>query len=304
MKYNHDYDKILTRLTVILSKLNDGEALSAKELAAEFNVSERTIQRDFKERLISFPIYKDGKRWKMQDGFKIEKTNSFEDAIVLDILEGFVSSNKGVFAKRAKKLLSKLKNDDINPFYTKLDMEDISDKLSDISLLEKAIKEKRVIKCSYFIEDFSYDTTLKPLKIANYYGTWYLIALREDMVKKYYLKNIYNISLTDEKFQTSIQIETILENSLSVWFDKSSDPFEVKLYATKDVVKYFERKPLPTQKLIEYDEGGMEFVVTITHEMEIIPIIKQWLPNLIVLEPQWLDEMIIEDIENYITRKN
>ena len=47
MAYKHDYDKILTRLTVILSKLNDGEALSVKELAKEFNTSDRTIQSLF-----------------------------------------------------------------------------------------------------------------------------------------------------------------------------------------------------------------------------------------------------------------
>ena len=55
MPYKHNCDTILTRLTVILSRLNDGEALSVTELAKEFNVSERTIQRDFNERLIPFP---------------------------------------------------------------------------------------------------------------------------------------------------------------------------------------------------------------------------------------------------------
>ncbi len=68
MPYKHDYDKILTRLTIILSRMNDGEALSVTELAKEFNVSERTIQRDFNERLIHFPIYQEGKSWKMQKG--------------------------------------------------------------------------------------------------------------------------------------------------------------------------------------------------------------------------------------------
>ncbi|MDQ1338350.1 MAG: hypothetical protein QG617_1317, partial [Campylobacterota bacterium] len=51
MAYKHDYDKILTRLSCILSRLNDGEALSVKDLAKEFNTSERTVQRDFNERL-------------------------------------------------------------------------------------------------------------------------------------------------------------------------------------------------------------------------------------------------------------
>ena len=76
MPYKHDYDKILTRLTNILSKLNDREALSVKELALEFGTSERTIQRDFNKRLISFPIYQEHKKWKMQKGFRIEKSTS------------------------------------------------------------------------------------------------------------------------------------------------------------------------------------------------------------------------------------
>ena len=45
--YKHDYDKTLLRIMTILTKLNDGERLSVKELAEEFNVSTRTIQRDF-----------------------------------------------------------------------------------------------------------------------------------------------------------------------------------------------------------------------------------------------------------------
>ena len=37
MPYKQDYDKILTRLVAILSQLNNGEALSIKELTDEFN---------------------------------------------------------------------------------------------------------------------------------------------------------------------------------------------------------------------------------------------------------------------------
>jgi predicted DNA-binding transcriptional regulator YafY len=57
MGYRQDYDMILKRLTAILARLNDGEALLVKALAEEFGVSTRTIQRDFNERLIHhFPI--------------------------------------------------------------------------------------------------------------------------------------------------------------------------------------------------------------------------------------------------------
>ncbi len=48
----HDYDKILYRLINIISRLSDGEILYKDALALEFNVSTKTIQRDFNERLV------------------------------------------------------------------------------------------------------------------------------------------------------------------------------------------------------------------------------------------------------------
>ncbi|HIQ27498.1 MAG TPA: DeoR family transcriptional regulator, partial [Sulfurovum sp.] len=87
MAYKHDYDKTLLRLNTILSRLNDGETLSVKALAEDFNVSERTIQRDFNQRLITlYPIYQEKRLWRMQKGFKLEKQNSSEDDLVLGIL--------------------------------------------------------------------------------------------------------------------------------------------------------------------------------------------------------------------------
>lgn len=58
-----EYDKLSIRLVQILSKFNNGESLSAQELAQEFNVDTRTIQRDLNERLAFMPIKK--RKWKI-----------------------------------------------------------------------------------------------------------------------------------------------------------------------------------------------------------------------------------------------
>jgi len=301
MAYKHDYDKILTRLTVILSKLNDGEALSVKELAKEFNTSDRTIQRDFNERLVSFPIYQENKKWKMQDGFKLEKTKSLEDEIILDIIEKITEGIGGKFSTKAHKLLSKIKNEDFNPIYTKLNIEDISDRFADIQVLETAIKEKKEVKCFYDNERYEvYSTTIQPLKIVNFEGFWYLLALRDDVLKKYYLKNISNPKITDTTFETDNELDTLLDESISVWFQRDVEPFEVKLFAKKHAAKYFKRRPLPTQQIYSVaSDGSIEFSIKITHEMEILPIIKYWIPHLFVIEPEWVQKIIQEDLEVY-----
>ncbi len=176
MGYKHNYDKILARLTTILTKLNDGEALSVRELAKEFNVSTKTIQRDFNERLRAFHIYQDKRKWKMMEGFSIEKTKSIQEQLVLDIIEKMTESIGGKFATTSHKLLSKLKNEELNPIYTKLNIEDISDRFDDIVVIRKAIKAKIEIECSYENErEGVFQAIIQPLKIVNYEGFWYLI---------------------------------------------------------------------------------------------------------------------------------
>jgi len=300
MPYKHDYDKILTRLTIILSRLNDGEALSVTELAKEFKVSERTIQRDFNERLLSFPIYQDKKKWKMQDGFRIEKSASVEEAVVLDIMEKLMEGAGRQFSTKANKLLSKIKNESLNPIYAKLNMEDIGDKLKEIQELEIAISNKKQIKCNYNFEDYKKELDLKPLKIANYEGFWYLIALdsRNDILKKYYLKNIKNIQLSDETFKSTAKLDRLLDNSISIWFEQNTEPYRVVLNISSEVAKYFKRKPISKTQTIEamYDDGSMDVSVEITNDMEIIPFVKYWIPNIQVLEPARIAKQIEEDL--------
>ena len=302
MRYKHDYDRTLTRLRVILQKLNDGESLSVKELATEFGVSTRTIQRDFNDKLVSsYPIYQEKKKWKMKDGFKIEKIRDLEDKIVLDIIERITDGIGGKFASKSKNLLSKIKNDDYNPIYTKLNIEDISDRLADINLLEDSIKNKQEITLQYTNNEKNYTTVIKPLKIVNFEGFWYLVALKGENIRKYYFKYISNIQQTDTSFEVDTKIDTILNNSLSIWFTQDTEPFEIRLFATKKASKYFQRRKLPTQTVLAINQDGtMEFTVKATHKMEIIPIIKHWIPHLHIISPIWLKDEIRSDLEDYL----
>ncbi len=304
MSYKHDYDKILTRLVTILSRLNNGEALSIKELADEFNVSTRTIQRDLNERLISFPIYYEGKKWRMKKGFRLEKSTSIEDVLILEILEGFIESNRGKFSTKAKNLLSKLKNQEINPIYTKLNMEDFSEKLTDFQLLDIAIKNRQMIFCNYTFEGLKKSLKLKPLKIANYEGFWYLLAIdtKCEKLKKYYLKNISDIKISSESFEYDRSLDIKLENALSIWFDESAEPFEVRLFVSAKVAKYFKRKPISKSQKIEaiHEDGSLEISVMITHKMEIIPLVKYWIPHVKLISPSNIQEEIEEDLQLYL----
>lgn len=45
------HDRMASRLAIIISRLLMGERLSVSGLSQEFRISERTLRRDFRERL-------------------------------------------------------------------------------------------------------------------------------------------------------------------------------------------------------------------------------------------------------------
>ena len=202
---------------------------------------------------------------------------------------------------RSHALLSKIKIEDFNPIYAKLNIEDISDKLSDIQILERAIKSRTEVRCTYDDDKHSpYETTIQPLKIANFEGFWYLLAMREGVLKKYYLKNISHTTMLESHFHVDASIDRRLDDALSVWFQEDVEPFDIVLHADKVAAKYFRRRPLPTQRTESMGEdGSMEFSVRITHEMEILPIIKYWIPHLHIMAPDWIQERVEAEISAY-----
>ena len=135
----------------------------------------------------------------------------------------------------------------------------------------------------------------------NFEGFWYLIALRNDVLKKYYLKNISSPSKTEQTFKKDTKLDTLLDQSISIWFRRDVEPFEVKLFADKSAAKFFKRRPLPTQRIETLNsDGSIEFSVKITDEMEILPLITYWIPHLFILEPQWIKDTLYENMMSYM----
>lgn len=228
----HDYDKILFRLNSIWQRLREGEVLSVKDLAEEFNVSTKTIQRDFNERLIQkLPIEKNGHKWKVKDGHSIDKNLSFEEDLVLDVLKGLASSMGTSFGSKANNLFSKLQNSHDNPIYSKIEIEDISDKTDLIKDLQEAIVNFKQV-------EFSINSKyrfVEPYKITTFDGYWYLYGkdLLDDRLKTFYIKNIVNFSLTDKTFTKNIEALKKLDSAINIWFEPNSKLFEVRLLVKK-----------------------------------------------------------------------
>lgn len=298
----HDYDKIITRLSVILSKLYQGDKLQPKELSEEFGVSLRTIQRDFKERLLSFPIFYEQGHWQMESDFKIDKNLSIKDTITLDILENFSKNLGDAFHSQSSNILNKLKNRHYSPIFTKLNMEDISSEFDSMIAYEEAILSKNTIKIKYTTELKEQEIKINPIKIVNFEGLWYLVATDENnKLKSYYIKNAQLIKVYKTTFTIPKKVEEILDKAISIWFS-DNEPFEVIMEIDNHVSKFFKQKPITTtQKILSQDENKMTISVMATSDFEIIPIVKSWIPFIKVTSPIRIQNKVKEEASKFLS---
>jgi len=294
----HDYDKILTRLTEILSRLYQGEKLQPKDLSDEFNVSLRTIQRDFKERLTNFPIYYENKHWQMNDDFKLDRNISVRDSVTLDILETFSANMGGGFHNHTKTILNKLKNRKYSPIFTKLNMEDISDEFEKMIEFEDVITTQNPILIKYKQKEIR----INPIKIVNFEGLWYLVATDiKNKLKTYYIKDVQLLKKYKTTFKVPKKVQNILNNAINIWFS-DDEPFCVTLQIDNHIAKYFKQKPISaTQQIVSEDDKYLTLEVMASSDWEIIPIIKSWIPFIKVLDPIRIQNQVENDARSFLT---
>jgi predicted DNA-binding transcriptional regulator YafY len=278
------------RLSYIYDRLSRSpDGVMIKDLAEEIKVSTKTIQRDLHEALSGSGVYCEGRRWKLNRNNADDGLAS-EERIVLGVLDSLAKQAGNAFYAKAHQLLEQVTCQLEHPLFANLDAETLSEEhLKLFSVLENAIKSRRLITASYVaITKKRRNVKLKPLRLAFFDGYWYLLAFDaedNDTFKKFHLKSLNAIAVTDETFDYPKEIASAVERAYSVWFSLH-EPFEVRLWVDKTIAPYFERKPYHGQSIEGRDpDGSIEVVLKVTNEMEILPIVQWYLPHIRILEP-------------------
>lgn len=295
------------RHSEILERLDNGEELSISELAREWDVNPKTIQRDFDKLKQMYTDRVERAEDKKRYRKPIQKRPQNDGEMVLEMLESMVKDIGVDFYKKAHPLLERIQRQIKSPFYTRLDIEDIGTKFDIVMRLEQAIDQKREVTLSYTpygAKTPSEYTNVRPIKVIVYEGFWYLLAQQRSYTKKFYIKSISSCEITESVFQHNPKILERLENSINVWFSTNVEPYEVRLWVDKSVVVYFERKPVArNQKLYKQPDGSAELVLKVTSDEEIYPILKYWLPNIRVIEPEGIQEEFETLLSGYLSQK-
>ena len=291
------------RHSQILERLNDGETLSITELAREWNIQTKTLQRDFKKLMEgSYGVVRadDGKRFKISK----KKTITKDASTAIKILDSLSADIGGEFYTKAQVALRKLQNHIESPFYTRIDVEDISQKMELIEQLEVAIAEQKMVsfkyKKWYAPDDIKTHENVKPYKIIIFDGFFYLFCQVKDYYPKFYLKEITDLVISEQTFEHKDKVLASMQKAQDIWFDPAKEAFEVILFLDSTARVYFERKPIKDQFLKKYDDGTGEVTIYITNKEEAFSILKKWLPHVKVVEPMELQEEFESLLVSYL----
>jgi len=243
-----DYDKKIFRLMFILNMLDGGHKVSTYDLAAEFKVDVRTVQRDLLLlNTAGFPIDMCEKGLhKFSSGFSLKKLLlSTEEASLLSLLSDIAQPLGKKFQESCAELLKKaLIPQAETPYYIKVSpaAKQVGE-LPFIPQLEAAVAKRWKVRLQYEKEggDEWKCHRVHPLKIVFYEGTWYLLSRDDDekqIIKKFRLDKIRKLENLDENFQLSDNLKRMLDESVNIWFSEKRDK-KVVLRVGREIADYF-----------------------------------------------------------------
>lgn len=307
------YENKITRITLILERLAKGLGLSTSNLIDFFNVSKKIIQTDFKEYIL--PLFDDDtivydyslKNYIANRNFLTATLLSAQELAIIAIIKAKTKDkySDSDLSIKTDSLFARYEELLKNDIYQHSSLEKIDNFSDDIILIKNAINTKHVITCTYDDKE----QHINPLKIIDIEGYWYLINLdvKDDTtIRTFHLNSMQNIQLLPNKF--NIEVDDIIrkyDNSINTYFTASATSVEIVLFINKEIVKFFERKPLNSSQRVlrKYDDGNIDLEITISDFMEIIPTIQKYIPHIKVVEPQELSDRIEENLKQYFNAK-
>jgi len=174
--------------------------------------------------------------------------------------------------------------------------------------LKLAIANYEYRNITYTYNDTTTEEDVKCLKLVFMDNNWYLALVdKEGILKFKRLSFIDNVEYSKKNNFSKKEILPYLDflkkaqNSMSLY---GVEPKKAVIKATPEISKYFKKdmkRFLSSQKFErECEDGGVIFTLEYTQELEILPFIQKWLPDLIILEPEELKEAYLEKLKKAI----
>ena len=308
-------------LNILGKQLMDGKKISSndEELLMTFECTSRTLKRYLDELSGKYGLKEVLEGRTVSYSLETDVANIFHEYLsTTDDMTWLIQ----MINSSDKSILSKLEDD------TKERLENILSKEKDVFLyqnsplellasekykqifrsLRSAVKNNEYRNIRY---EYNNETELKELqclKLIFMENNWYVaVATKEKRVLFLRLSFIKKVSYSSKSSYQASQLNQYIDFFKT--YQNAMTHFGVEkkkahILASPKISKYFKpnmKKFLSSQTLIEErDDGSIEFTLEYTQPIEILPLIKKWLPDLKILSPQSLDDVLRDDLNSYL----
>lgn len=237
-----------SRLLSILILLQLRRRLTAADLAAEFEVSERTIYRDIDAlSAAGVPVYGDrgpGGGFQLVDGYRTQLTGlsagEAEAATMIGLPGPAAELGLGAATEAARrKLLAAMPGGGAaraDRMATRFHLDAVDwyrggDALPHLPKIARAVLDQHVLTMRYESWRGVRDWTVEPLGLILKAGIWYLAARGVGKVRIFRVSNIEQSDMLDDSFDRPLDFD------LAVWWRSEQARFEAELFATHAAVR-------------------------------------------------------------------
>jgi len=306
-------DKKYYRVLKILNLLNENGKVKIADLAVEFDVTERSIQRDIERVNMTFGLEQSGKgEYSFAAGVSLKEMRlSGEQLSALIFMNEIFKGMGGAFSKSFEALFHRMTKSSPweSPYAIIMPRPgkglDITRFIPDA---ETAILEHRKIRVDYLKNGVLTNRILTPLKLLVDNGFYYILAMggKKGEYIKYRLDKMKSLELTPETFTPPANIAKAINDATSVWGAMPSRDRKIvmRLKIGPSAADFFRKKEFfPLQKIVkENPDGSILLESRLAQFMEAIPTILNWIPDIEVLEPEKLKTEIRSRVEQYLKK--
>lgn len=282
------HDLLAWRLCAILQKLNQGERLDIDQLAEDFGVHRRTIQRDLLERFAFLPLEKINGLFALNPAYLGRIT--IRDIERFAGLAGMNGLFPGLDTQFIRELLDSRLQETLDIHGG--NYENLQHRINDFRALQSAIGQRRLVRFCYRKADGDKWVEVAPYRLINHSGIWYLAAADRGQPKAYAFGKISTLTSLERNYAADPDIESMLDQEDSIWLNEKKT--EVVLTVTSTAAIYFRRRKLVAQQIIEkeLENGGLIVSGKFAHPDQILPIVRYWIPHVRIVSPDdWQGEM-------------
>lgn len=282
----------------ILFKLNQGDKLDPRQLAVEFNVNLRTIQRDINERFSYLRLEKTRGQYHLNPALLGKLT--LKD---IDRFAG-LAGVKGLFPGLSEDFLLKMfETSAQSPLLVKgHHYEDLRGKETYFKQLEHAIVARQKISFEYPVASHSKGYEVEPYKLINNKGVWYLAARHNGKLKTFSFSKMERLTVGHGTFSHDPELDKNLASEDGIWLSEES--IEIVLKVDKAVADYFKRRKLIANQVIEKElvDGSLIVSAKVGHQNQVLPIVRYWIPNVRIISPDGLQEEFESTLRKYLDK--